>query len=390
MKRHRSGYFAALLSAAVLSASCVGDLNTTPKSPEEITTEQVYADPDNYINVLAKIYGSLALTGQQGGAGRPDIQGIDEGNSGFLRLLFDLQELPTDEAVFTWSDGSIKDLHRMSWLPTSEYVTSFYYRLYYTISIANEFLRETTEARLTARNIPQERWAEIDAYRNESRFIRAMCYWQLCDAFGSAPYVDENSAVGTSNFPVQYTRQQLFEYVEKEMTDAATRLPDPRTNAYGRVDKASAWMLLAKLYLNAEIYVGQPRYTDCIACCRQIINAGYSLDPVYQHLFLADNQNSPEIIFPIQFDGMKTQSYGGLSFVVNSAIGSGMNPADYGVSGGWNSLRTTSKLVTKFSDPTGATDKRAIFFSQGRSLVVNNIDEPTDRKSTRLNSSHAI
>lgn len=378
MKKITLLYGLVAVLAAGFMTSCVNDLDTTPRSSDELTTDMVYRNPDNYINVVAKIYGSLAMTGQKGNAGQPDIQGIDEGNSGFVRLLFVLQELPTDEAVYTWYDGSIKDLHKMSWQSTSEYVTAFYYRLYYTISIANEFLRETTQAKLTERQIPANRWDEIAAFQNEVRFIRAMCYWQLCDAFGTAPYVDEAMPVGSKVFPKPYTRKQLFEYVEKEMIDAENKLPDPRTNEYGRVDKASAWMLLAKLYLNAEIYIGQPRYTESITYLNKVLGAGYSLDPNYRDLFLADNNTSPEIIFPIQFDGIRTQSYGGLSYVVNGSIGSGMNPADYGVSGGWNSMRTTSKLVTKFADPTGATDKRAMFFSDGRSLVVNNTDETTD------------
>ncbi len=114
----------------------------------------------------------------------------------------------------------------------------------------------------------------------------------------------------------------------------------------GRATKGAAWALLAKLYLNAEVYLGGlPKYTECITYCKKIINAGYSLEPTYAYLFNADNEYLSEVIFSINFDGIQTQTYGGTNFIVHAAIGGDMNPPDYGVSGGWGGTRTTSALV---------------------------------------------
>jgi hypothetical protein len=124
---------------------------------------------------------------------------------------------------------------------------------------------------------------------------------------------------------------------------------DPKTNEYGRIDKAAAWMLLAKLYLNAEVYTGTAKWDGAVTYSEKVITSGYSLDPNYQNLFLADNNNSPEIIFPVNFDGLSTQTWGGMTFIIHAAVGGdAMVPGDYGIDGGWGGTRTTSALVRKF------------------------------------------
>ncbi len=130
--------------------------------------------------------------------------------------------------------------------------------------------------------------------------------------------------------------------------DIENKIAPPHTNPYGRADQAAVWTLLAKLYLNAEVYTGTPRYTHCLTYCTKIINAGYSLEPDYKNLFLADNDKSKEIIFPITFDGVKTRTYGGTTFIIRAAIGGSMNPTDYGVDGAWAGTRTTRQFVEKF------------------------------------------
>jgi hypothetical protein len=132
-------------------------------------------------------------------------------------------------------------------------------------------------------------------------------------------------------------------------------------------------MLLAKLYLNAEVYVNTNRYNDCIDYCRNIIDAGYSLDPSYRHLFLTTNHTSPEIIFPITFDGMRTRTWGGMTFLVHAPIGGSMNPVEFGVNGGWAGLRTTSAFVNLFADTTGVTDTRAMFHFDGQTREIGNV-----------------
>jgi hypothetical protein len=199
------------------------------------------------------------------------------------------------------------------------------------------------------------------------------------DLFGNVPFVTENDPVG--NFlPPQISRDSLFQYVESELLDIEGSLADPKQNEYARADKAADWMVLAKIYLNAEVYTGNNRYADCINYCNKIINAGYSLEPEYKNLFLADNNNSNEIIFPVAFDALHTQTYGGMVFLIHAEIGGTMNAADFGVSsGGWAGLRSTRNLVNEFPDPSGSTDQRAMFYTDGQNLdikvILNNFND---------------
>ncbi|MFO7999581.1 MAG: RagB/SusD family nutrient uptake outer membrane protein, partial [Bacteroidales bacterium] len=151
---------------------------------------------------------------------------------------------------------------------------------------------------------------------------------------------------------------------------------EPRAaNHYGRADRTAAWMVLAKLYLNAEVYIGQPRYTECIAACTDIINAGYSLEPEFRNLFNADNHlSTDEIIFRIPYHGINTQTYGGTSFIIHAQIGGAMSAAAYGADGGWGGLRTTKSVVNLY--PSG--DPRALFFTEGQELEIEDLSEFTN------------
>jgi len=136
--------------------------------------------------------------------------------------------------------------------------------------------------------------------------------------------------------------------------DIENKIKAPRTNEYGRADRAAVWTLLAKLYLNAEVYTGQKKYTECLAVCEKVIASGFTLEPQYQQLFLADNHKSNEIIFPITFDGINTRTWGGMTFIIRAGIGGSINALESGVSGGWGGSRTTRQFVEKFpADLTG-------------------------------------
>ena len=165
--------------------------------------------------------------------------------------------------------------------------------------------------------------------------------------FANVPFVTEENAIG-SFLPEQILREDLFNYIEDELKDIDSSLPSPKSNEYGRADQAAAWMVLAKLYLNAEVYTGADRNSDCMTYCDKIIDAGYELDENYSNLFMADNKNSDEIIFSVGFDGQHTQTWGGMTFIIHAAVGGSMNPADYGIDGGWGGTRVTKELVKKF------------------------------------------
>lgn len=332
--------------------ACFDDLDTIPLDPDEVTSEVVYDDPGAYRQVLAKVYAGLAVTGQQGPAGQADIAGIDEGFGQYLRALWYHQELPTEEAVIAWNDQTIKDFHEQDWDANDVFISAFYSRIFYQISIANEFLRETTDEKLDGRKVDDALRSEIQTYRAEVRFLRALSYWHALDHFRSVPFVTEADAVG-SFFPEQISANDLYDFIESELKAIEGELIAPRQNEYGRADQAAAWMLLAKLYLNAETYVGKNAYTEAREYSERVINAGYSLESTYGDLFLADNHTSDEIIFPITFDGANTRTWGGMTFVIHATIGGTMVPLDFGMDGGWGGTRSTAGLVEKFPTVAG-------------------------------------
>lgn len=339
---------ALLAGLMFIAVSCFKDLDTVPLDEDVITSAVVYDDPAAYKQVLAKLYAGLALSGQEGPAGQPDISGIDEGFSTYIRQYWKAQELPTDEAVIAWNDGTIQDFHQQDWDANNEFVTAMYNRIYYQISLCNEFLRETTNEKVDSRpGVTPELKADIAKFRAEARFLRALSYWHALDLFRQPPFVTENNVVG-SFFPPQASPQQLFDYIESELKAAEADLAPSRTNEYGRADQACAWMLLAKLYLNSEVYTGRNLYSECATYCQKVIGGGFTLDPDYSHLFLADNNTAEGIIFPVTFDGVHSKTYGGTTFITHAAVGGSMSAAEFGLDGGWGGTRTTSALVNKF------------------------------------------
>jgi len=356
--------------ALVLLLSLSGCFNALNRQPFiELTSVAVYEDFDNYKGVLAKLYAGLAVSGQQGPAGKPDIQGINEGFSSYLRQYWKAQELTTDEAVIGWNDGSLPDYHDMDWTSGNEFIFATYSRIFYQVVLCNELIRETTSEKLASRNFTADQIVEIEGYRAEARFLRALSYWHAIDLFGDVPFVTEDDAPGAF-LPEQISREDLFAYVESELKAIEAELPAPRQNEYARADQAAAWMVLAKLYLNAEVYIGQARYTECLVELQKVLDAGYSLNEDYHTLFLADNHTSNEIIFPIAFDGLSTRTWGGMTFLVHAGVGGEMDPDEYGINGGWSGLRTTTALSDKFDT---LRDGRALFFWEGQNPEIDNI-----------------
>ncbi len=359
MKNIKSGSI--LVLVAVLGLwSCHKDLNRFPTN--DLTSEVVYKDLAGYTGVATKVYSALALTGSFG-PGSTDLAGIDPGTSDFLRLWWKAQTLSTDEAVVAWNDPGIQDFHNMNWGSNNPMLSGLYNRCMYIISAANEFLRESTDAKLNGRGISAADQTIIKNFRTEMRFIRAYQYWVMMDLFGNPPFITEEQTIGLKA-PNQISRAQLFQYIETELRAIENELAAPRSLPYGRADRAAAWSLLSRLYLNAQVYIGTPRFTDCITYSKRVIDAGYSLVPNYAHLFLADNHlNTSENIFNIQYDGLNTQNFGGTTFIIHAQIVSGQTGAQFGVNGGWSGIRATKSLPDRFPDNTGTIDRRMIFFT---------------------------
>ncbi len=342
-----------LLGVTLFAVSCFKDLDTIPLNENEVTSATVYDTPDAYRQVLAKLYAGLSVSGQQGPAGQPDISGIDEGFSTYLRQYWKAQELSTDEAVIAWNDGNIHDYEQQDWDASNEFVTAMYNRIFYQISLCNEFIRETTDAKLDGRGVSGALRDDIVKFRAEARFLRALSYWHALDMFRNVPFVTENDAVG-SFFPRQASAEEVFNYVESELKAIESEMVAPRQNEYGRADQAAAWMVLAKLYLNSNTYLGRERYADCVTYSKKVIDAGYALESNYARMFMADNDQANGIIFAVNFDGLRTQTFGGMTFICHAAVGGSMSATAFGLDGGWGGTRVTKTFVEKFPATGGS------------------------------------
>ncbi len=375
-------YIIALLVLGSFFNSCVKDLDTKPIDPDEITSDIVFETPESYTQFLAKIYGGYAFGGNEGD-GKGDIAGIDGSFSPYLRQYWYHQELSTDEAVISWEDQTIKDFHYQQWGSSDVFVAAMYARVIYQVTLVNEFLRQSEEGMLNDRGINDEWKAKIAQYRLEARFLRALSYWHGLDLFGGTILVTESDPIGKPDFyPTRVTKQDMFTYIESELLDIEQSMVDPRqwemSGEYGRADKGAAWTLLMKLYLNAEVYINDDKYTDCITYANKIIESSYALAPTWEQLFWANNDQvgatMQEIIFPIRFDGTHEQTNGGTTFIVNAAVGGNMDKNDYGIpgdNGGWGGTRVTPEYVEKFDT---INDKRAVFFTDGQNLSIDDIN----------------
>ena len=161
--KHTNYILVLITGMAVFLTSCVKDLDTEPIDPDEVTSANVFDDLESYTQFVAKCYAGLALSGQQGPAGQGDISGIDEGFGQYLRGYWYHQQLTTDEAVIGWDDATIKDFHWHQWGDGDTFIAAFYYRIYYQISLCNEFLCQTTDDLLDERSVPDD-WKEKIAY----------------------------------------------------------------------------------------------------------------------------------------------------------------------------------------------------------------------------------
>ena len=371
-------------------SSCFSDLDTMPLDDNQPVSEKVYRTPEGNTGMLAKCYSSLILTGQKGGdGGDGDLQGANEGYSGYVRLLFYLQEMPTDNFLMPSQSNGLRKCLNLQWnASNAPVVTWTYQRLYMTIAYCNEVLRECTESKMKSRGVWDALGAECPYYRAEARFIRAYAYATLCDLFGNVPYIDEHT--GVKEIPQQYTRKQIFKFAESELLECAQSLKEPKKNVYGRVDQTAAWFQLARLYLNAETWIGEDRYNDALTYAKKIIDDGkYPLAADYREIFLADNDHCSEIIWPLVQDGLKAQSSAGTNFYVKAFVNGPMNELyKTGVgSRGWGNVRAKTTLVDAFDpadvvfNPTDTrgdqkNDKRAQFMT----VLTNQKKETWDNK----------
>jgi hypothetical protein len=355
-----------------------------PDNPNPQQTTQA-----DYDGILNKIYGNLALTGLTGPHGSSDLPSdIDEGMSVFMRVVWYANELPSDESLCAWlSDGGIPEFNRGTWGDSHPLLRGIYYRCMFGITLCNFFLD----------NAP----SSIDEYSYkvaEVRFMRALYYYYLMDMFGNPPFITQVS----SEAPAQATRQEVFNFVESELKDiigegeSSNVLADTRVK-YGRADKVAGYMLLMRTYLNAEVYTGTARWEDARTYAEKAINSSYELSntpkngyTAYQLLFMGDNDTNgaeKEIVFPVLFDGERTQSWGGVFLAAGTVNADDLAAYPTGIASNWGGIRAKKYFVRKWfpndDAPTGvptdlmaaAGDDRCLLMTKGHELEIEVEDE---------------
>lgn len=329
--------------------SCVGDLDLQPNDPNLVNT----SDPEFKANTLAMCYSGLACSGISG-PGSSYVSGLDAGTSAYLRVIFTLQEFPTDELIWIWSDAGIPDITFSSWSSNNGILTGAYYRFLGHIALCNQYLQNTKD----------DTDAESMEMRAQARTLRAFSYYNMIDLFGMSSFITEEAEVGSA--PVQISRKDLFNWLEDELKDIVDNERLNKNPIYGRVGHDAAEALLAKLYLNAEVYTGEGRWADCAQRCENIINrhkgTGFQnsgLAEHYLYLFSAANNaympggSKPaenEILFGIAFDETYTQSYGGPTFIISGTVSNThyMPRQIYGTSSEWSCIRGCYEMAERF------------------------------------------
>ena len=402
---------AAALMLAASVTSCLKDLDKGNIDPH------VVESPDAAM-LYAKCYAGLIMEGNDGGA---DFSIEDAGKSTLLRNIFNFNELSTDESICWWSDAGIVDISYNQCVPGTATLRFLYYRLVSNIAFCNQYLNlygggdKTMEA--------------------EVRFVRAFNYYQMMDFFGDAPFVtaisnDDPKQAHAYNPKFvegqEYTRAELlalgreflFTWIESELKTAeadrlAPRAKDDSDADYGRADKASAWFLLSRLYLNAGTYLnndGQnnPYWAQALEYAEKVISSDYSLFTrdnmsakaknngyeAYDLLFMGDNGSngaSCEAVLPLMQDGKATKGWGGSLFFVAAMWNSDMETVtglDAGTTGNnWSGMRARPQLIAKFTNNpesfVGKTtydiremgiDDRALFWGLGNSNDKRTLD----------------
>lgn len=384
--------YVALVCVALGMASCVQDLNTKPIDPNSSTSF-------NQDRMFTKCYACMAVIGQSSPDSDSDVEDIDAGMSGFYRTIWYCNDLTTDEAFWIWDDAESRGLPTTDWTGSSDMIRGIYTRLNIDIKYCNHYLTYAG----SSTDEEKHRLAEV-------RWIRAFHYFYLMDMFLYAPFVTEDS----NEYPHFIPRHELYNWLVSELQDLIVELPD--RNVKYRVDKSAAQLLLARIYLNADVYnkfnsgwTQKSALPKAEKLANDIINDGiHSLVTTevktdsnfvysaYQRLFMGDNNRDDimkEAIFQIYQDGLYTQSHAGSKFLIAGPRYGGMTA--WGVDGEWHALRPSPTLIDKFLKPLGMSrttaeaiicdeyempaklkDNRAIFCSYGM--------ETTDKRNFSL------
>jgi hypothetical protein len=377
----------ALCIVQLLLISCTDDLNTEPKDEKRNIDQLIDLDP-NLSGLVSKVYGTLALSGASG-PGSTDTPGDDAGESPFLRGIINMQDFTADDMKNRWGDNGLDPLTITSgWDENNKFMRYMYNRIYYTVPQANIVIDQ-----MSTFNVSNSK--QIVA---EMKFLRALSYFYLIDCFGKGPILTE-ADLGLKEGKAESTRKEIFDFVEKDLLEIEEIIP--QFIGYGRTNKAAVRMLLAKLYLNAEVYIGtnvlpapspnagKNTYELAGKYSKLVIDeGGFKLADNFQSLFSGDNDVTDaknEIIYALIADPLTSQSYGNTTYLVNGSINNAtMTLSDYGATEGWGGHRATKAWYGLFGSSAQelaqSNDDRAKLFWTNDSSP-----DPAKRHSYEMN-----
>jgi starch-binding outer membrane protein, SusD/RagB family len=224
--------------------------------------------------------------------------------------LWRAQELSADQEVIParpngWVDGGVyRRIHEHKWSADEGIVVNTWTRTFAGITNCNRLIYQIESGLIPLTTNKDATIAELKA-------LRALYYYVLCDIFGNVPIVTQFD-LPQGFLPDQSTRKQVYDFIVKELTDAIPLLNTKNDlTTYGKFNKWAAYTLLAKVYLNADVYTGTPDWAKCIQACDAVINAnaGYKLEPDQKNVFLTKNENSKEIVFALPLDETYTNNW---------------------------------------------------------------------------------
>lgn len=264
-------------SMLVINFSCT---NLDEELFTEITTDEFFENLTDDVIASSKASAYTGIVGNWGGH-----------NS-----LWSLHEVSSDEMAIThkgadWEDGGqwIRT-HQHEYLASEQAVNNGWTYCYGAISNINRLIGQ---------------FASSEEITSELRVLRALVYMWLIDAYGNVPIVDETTTTAT---PGTKSRSEVYDFIVSEITSNISLLTTDKT--YGTINAHVAQAMLAKLYLNAEVYTGTARWTEAVTACDAVINSGlYSLEGNFFANFSANNQNSGENVFVIPYDEVNAQGF---------------------------------------------------------------------------------
>lgn len=314
---------AAFLFGATIFSSCT-NLDETIYS--EVTANNYYKSGDEVIAAMMRPWGHFC-------------------GSMFAQSPYLLQELTADGCAWPqkgphgYDGGAWIRLHRHQWTPIENEVERAWYLMFMGIGLANNMLSDFEKINFDALKVPISKAQAVA----EMRAYRAYCYWNLMDLYGGVPVVETINEIS----PTSQSREEVFNFVVKELKESIPNLSDDKTSTYGRVSKWGALALLAKVYLNAEVYTGTAHWDDCISTCNELAAGEFTLDTNWNDPFKADNDKvSKENIWVVVYDQVYA---GGMQWYLrwlHYAHQSGWNLKD----GPWNGIVCQPTFYDSFKD----------------------------------------